>query len=167
MFEERRGGNVNGRPPIAAVNTSVGMLARGRRASPTKGYDRSYPLEPLDRNQITLQQQQQRYVKPRGVSLERGSNADYNNVDMRRSKSQYLVYQNNGQRPGMEGRSGTLTEVRGAKPRSMNSLIDDNQNDIVDSGRKTAQRYGYPPAQYRNPSETRYRDTGQGSPNYR
>ena len=87
MFEERRN-NINGRPPMAgsgpaqqAYRNGNGYTTKRRGSPPKAGWDRSYPLEPIppnghyEKNASRVPAAgQHRYVRPRGVSLERGAN---------------------------------------------------------------------------------------------
>lgn len=128
MFEDRRN-QINGRPPLQPTYARNHVT---RRASPTKGRDRSYPLDPLpvktapDRRTVNQRQPATNY-RSRGASLERGrSRQDRPDDDrIRRSKSQFQV----------DEILAAPARTQEAKPsRSMNSLIvDDNQNDVYDA----------------------------------
>ena len=139
MFEDRRN-QINGRPPLQPTYAKNHHVTR--RTSPTKGKDRSYPLDPLPvvkstgdprRMAVNAQRQAAPSYRSRGASLERGGRgqdrpgamADPEQDRIRRSKSQFQVDE-------------ILTSVARApeaKPsRSMNSLlVDDNQNDVYDA----------------------------------
>ena len=160
MFEERRN-NINGRPPVHSNGLVHGTKNNQlRRASPNKpGWDRSYPLEPMpttyEKNTRPVPATN-RYNRSRGVSLERGGNQLNDSGEMRRSKSQYQVA------AMAASENDTLAAPNGLKPKSMNSLVDDNQNNMIET-RRTGNRFGYNP-HGRSPSEPRYREPG---PQYR
>ena len=161
MFEDRRN-QINGRPPVYAKNNEV------RRPGPvaSRGWDRSHPLEPLpvERNTMRMQAGSQQRNRARGVSLERGANAfgDGMSDSMRRSKSQYQV----DDMPGvaihtahtmkMNTQNDSQNLMNGSsnlKPRSMTSLLDDNQNNVNNS--KTVPRFGFNQSPVRNPPSQR------------
>lgn len=164
MFEDRRN-QINGRPPVYTKN------AETRRAIPisTRGWDRSHPLDPLpanshDRNpKASMGSNQQQRSRARGVSLERGAHAFGDGAfdSMRRSKSQYQV----DDAPGGIVRSPSklasppdgqhLLAVSGSmKPKSMTSLLDDNQNNVNNPPpNKTIPRFGYNQSPVRNPPQ--------------
>jgi len=142
MFEDRRN-QINGRPPLQPTYAKNHMV---RRTSPTKGRDRSHPLDPLPvKSSITNRQagnQRQPAVnyRSRGASLERGGRQDRFDEDrIRRSKSQFQV----------DEILASVARIPDAKPsRSMNSLlVDDNQNDVDVYDAPTVRR----PYRYDNP----------------
>lgn len=145
MFEDRRN-HINGRPPVPSNRTTYAKNTQVRRASPSKGWDRGYPLDPLpkpptDNRRPTRapvptgysQRQQVKQVngRARGASLERGGRR-FDEETMRRTKSQFQV----DDIPAVVRNQLSERKVLGVsvttKPsRSMNSLlIDDNQNDL-------------------------------------
>lgn len=163
MFEERRS-QINGRPPVYTKNVD------NRKAIPvtTRGWDRSHPLDPLPSNAHernlkvpTGSHQQQQRSRARGVSLERGAHAydDIKSDGIRRSKSQYQVDDAPGgtirspkRLPPSDG-SHLLNVSSTLKPKSMTSLLDDNQNAINNQPtNKTIPRFGYNHSPVRNPS---------------
>lgn len=174
MFEERRN-NINGRPPMAgsgpaqqAYRNGNGYTTKRRGSPPKAGWDRSYPLEPIppnghyEKNASRVPAAgQHRYVRPRGVSLERGANHFNEGGEMRRSKSQYQM---GGQASNVSdtANEAPLTTNNNHKPKSMNSLnVDGNQNTVPElSGpRRLGSRFGFGnQPQKRSPSEPRYTD---------
>lgn len=162
MFEDRRN-QINGRPPVYTKNVD----SRRAVANTTRGWDRSHPLDPLPVNshdrqtKITARDQQQR-SRARGVSLERGARAfgDGTSDSMRRSKSQYQVDDgvttiNRSPSKLLSPSDGThLLNVTGSlKPKSMTSLLDDNQNNVNNTlNNKTVPRFGYNQSPVRNPA---------------
>jgi len=166
MFEDRRN-QINGRPPVYSKN------AENRKNLPvtTRGWDRSHPLDPLpsnshDRNLKVPIGSQQR-SRARGVSLERGAHAfgDGPSDSIRRSKSQYQVDDVPGgmirspKRPTPPDGQQMLNVSATLKPKSMTSLLDDNQNNVNNhSTNKTIPRFGYNQSPVRNPSQ-RYQQT--------
>lgn len=160
MFEDRRN-QINGRPPAYTKNVET------RRAIPisTRGWDRSHPLDPLpvnshDRNPKMANQQ--RGSRVRGVSLERGAQVlpDGTATDsMRRSKSQYQVDDGQMMRSPnkltLPSDGQHLLAVSGTmKPKSMTSLLDDNQNNVNNTPpSKAVPRFGYNQSPVRNPSQ--------------
>uniref|UniRef100_A0A0P5XF92 Zinc finger C2HC domain-containing protein 1B n=1 Tax=Daphnia magna TaxID=35525 RepID=A0A0P5XF92_9CRUS len=162
MFEERRS-QINGRPPVYAKNVET------RKAIPvtTRGWDRSHPLDPLPSNahernlKVPTGSQQQQRSRARGVSLERGAHAfdDGKSDGIRRSKSQYQVDDAPGgiirspKRPPPSDGQHLLNVSGTLKPKSMTSLLDDNQNAINNHpSSKTIPRFGYNQSPVRNPS---------------
>jgi hypothetical protein len=164
MFEDRRN-QINGRPPVYSKN------AENRKTIPvtTRGWDRSHPLDPLpsnshDRNLKVPTGSQQR-SRARGVSLERGAHAfgDVPSDNIRRSKSQYQVDDMPGgiirspKRPTPSDGQQLLNVSATLKPKSMTSLLDDNQNNVNNnSTTKTVPRFGYNQSPVRNPSQRSY-----------
>lgn len=161
MFEDRRN-QINGRPPVYTKNVE------SRRAIPTtRGWDRSHPLDPLpvnshERSIKAPSTREQQRSRARGVSLERGARAfgDGGTDSMRRSKSQYQVDDGTttiNRSPKLPPPSdGThLLNVTGTlKPKSMNSLLDDNQNNVNNTlNNKTVPRFGYNQSPVRNNSQ--------------
>lgn len=115
MFEDRRS-QINGRPPVYTKNVQT------RKLGPTKGWDRSHPLDPLpvsyERKPVPPAPPQRARV--RGVSLERGSRMarDEQAELIRRSKSNYQV----------DDVVDVLDSPPAMKPKSLSNLLDDNQN---------------------------------------
>lgn len=167
MFEDRRN-QINGRPPVYSKN------AENRKNIPvtTRGWDRSHPLDPLPSNNShdrnlkvpTGHSQQQQRSRARGVSLERGAHAfgDGPSDSIRRSKSQYQVddvpggmIRSPNKRPTPSDGQQLLNVSATLKPKSMTSLLDDNQNNVNNhsTSNKTIPRFGYNQSPVRNPSQ--------------
>lgn len=174
MFEERRN-QINGRPPVYTKTVDHGNSSR--RTTRDRGWDRSHPLDPLpvsshDRNpppKIPVAAGSQSRSRARGVSLERGARGFGDGDMMRRSKSQYQMddgtsgtYRAPKLPPPVDGSGSHLLNVSTTlKPRSMTSLLDDNQNNVIGS-KTTTPKFGYNQSPVRNYSQ-RY----QGSSPYR
>lgn len=164
MFEDRRN-QVNGRPPAYAKNGLV------KKPAPVKGWDRSHPLDPLpavspyeSRNQKQTGPQPIR-SRVRGVSLERSAvnnvySPDNGSDGIRRSRSQFLT-EDSTEHGSNDPRSEQIGLPEGhntshsssLKPKSMTSLLDDNQNALSASNNvlRVNPRLGYP----RQPSMSR------------
>ena len=129
MFEDRRS-QINGRPPVYTKSN-----IQTRKPGPTKGWDRSHPLDPLpasyERKPVPTVQPPRTRV--RGVSLERGSRLarDDQAELIRRSKSNYQV----------DDAADAIDSPPAMKPKSLSNLLDDNQNAL--NSKRVAPRPGY------------------------